>query len=949
MAEQKKQMSGKSEASKGKTASPTKKTAVKQSSATKKSVKKPAAGAKMTQKEVQRLQKQRRDMWTVALFLIFIITVFAAFGADGFILQPIGKLLRGFFGVASYVIPFACLGASALLLFSRGEKVTGNLIAIAVLTVMLGSIEHLVFCTQQFTKNYFTGLYSAGTVLASGGLISGGIALLLSAAISKVGAILTVMLLLAGSTAYLCGVRMQHVLDLILDTKDKYDERKNIPAEELEGELYEEDENVEELYEELPYHASKPNSAPVIVKDEYHPVSEPVCEPEPKRIPYEPYDAYREVRKRIDIPLSPAPESADTVSNGNREIPVSRIVNGTDSQINTTESPIPKFNFLDQRSYGTKEIDEEDRIDLTPIPKKKMETFADLPFDLDEDIDAFPAEELPVIQTDDRIEDELPDEVLPVENFVEEIPPKAKPMAKESASEMSDAIDVEVRDTHQEKDASLGEKALKTVQKGISYPFPPVDFLSDVPFNASDDATEELRSRSQKLNDTLQSFGIEAKIINVTRGPSITRYEMQLDRGVKISRLTSLQDDIALALGSSSVRIAPIPDKSAVGIEVPNKVVQTVYIRDVLTSREMANMKSKIAFAIGKDIAGTCIVGDIGKMPHMLIAGTTGSGKSVCINSIIISVLYRATPEEVKLIMIDPKMVELGNYNGIPHLLIPVVTDYKKASGALNWAVVEMERRYTLLSQHGVRDLQSYNKIAEANGDMKLPQIVIIIDELADLMMTAAKEVEESICRIAQKARAAGMHLIIATQRPSADVLTGLMKSNIPSRIAFTVSSQIESRIILDTGGAEKLIGRGDMLYSPIGIGKPVRVQGCFLSSEEIEKVVDFIKASGTAEYSQEILDHIENSMQEEKGSKNDPFDDEADEMFFEAVDVVMETQQASASMLQRKLKLGYARAARIIDQMEERGIIGGYEGSKPRTILISRTDWQEMRLRQMD
>ncbi|MBE6931498.1 MAG: DNA translocase FtsK [Ruminococcaceae bacterium] len=504
-------------------------------------------------------------------------------------------------------------------------------------------------------------------------------------------------------------------------------------------------------------------------------------------------------------------------------------------------------------------------------------------------------------------------------------------------------MDIEVVDTHQLSTERGDVRELQTERPG--YEFPSLDFLKEDEGGSTDDATEELRLRSATLTDTLSSFGVEARIVGVIRGPSVTRYEMQLDRGVKLSRITNLQNDIALALGATGVRIAPIPDKSAVGIEVPNKVVQFVYLRDVLTSANMTKSKSKITFALGKDITGECVVADIGKMPHLLIAGTTGSGKSVCINSIIISLLYRAAPEEVRLIMIDPKMVELGNYNGIPHLLIPVVTDHKKAAGALNWAVIEMERRYKLMSEAGARDLATFNKIMEQHGEEKLPQIVIIIDELADLMMVAAKEVEESICRIAQKARAAGMHLIIATQRPSADVLTGLMKSNIPSRIAFAVSSQMESRIILDTGGADKLIGRGDMLFMPIGSGKPTRVQGCFLSGDEIEEVVDFIKSQGQAEYSQEILDHLERATAEEGGG-SDVDDDDADPMLGDAIDVVMETGQASASMLQRRLKLGYARAARIIDQMEARGIVGGFDGSRPRQIQITKADWQEMKMR---
>ena len=497
------------------------------------------------------------------------------------------------------------------------------------------------------------------------------------------------------------------------------------------------------------------------------------------------------------------------------------------------------------------------------------------------------------------------------------------------------------------------------------YDYPPIDLLTQGKHASVAGAEAELRESSACLLDTLDSFNIEAQIIGIVRGPSVTRFELTIPRGIKISRITALSDDIALSLGAANVRIAPIPDKVAVGIEVPNKTVNTVFIRECIGSPAFANAKSRLSFAVGKDITGKPVIGDIAKMPHMLIAGTTGSGKSVCINSMLISLLYKSTPEEVRLIMVDPKMVELGNYNGIPHLLIPVVTDPKKAAGALNWAVGEMERRYKLFADHQVRNLVGYNDLmrsekakAEQTEDghpeqyQVLPQIVIVIDELADLMMVAAKEVENSICRIAQKARAAGMHLVVATQRPSADVITGIMKANIPSRIAFAVASQIESRIILDTTGAEKLIGKGDMLYAPLGEGKPTRVQGCFISNEEIEAVIARIKETSTAEYSEEILEHIEQQAEQvgnNKGSgssgTNDLGDDE-DELIEEAIEVIMDCRQASTSMLQRRLKLGYSRAARIIDQIEDRGIIGPSEGSKPRQILISREDWQEMKLR---
>ncbi len=481
------------------------------------------------------------------------------------------------------------------------------------------------------------------------------------------------------------------------------------------------------------------------------------------------------------------------------------------------------------------------------------------------------------------------------------------------------------------------------------YSFPPISLLTQRRQGTAD-ATAEMQENSRRLSDTLTSFGVEAHIVNVIRGPSITRYELELDPGVKLSKITNLSDDIALALGASGVRVSAIPDMiSVVGIEVPNKTVNVVSAREVIDSPAFRNSRSKISFAVGKDISGNCIVGDISKLPHMLIAGTTGSGKSVCMNTLIVSLLYKAKPDEVKLIMVDPKMVELGVYNGIPHLLIPVVTDPKKAAGALQWTVTEMMRRYRLMSEEGVRDLESYNKSVRNDPDQKpMEQIVVVIDELADLMLVAAKEVEESICRIAQMGRASGIHLVIATQRPSADVITGLMKANIPSRIAFAVSSSMESRIILDTQGAEKLVGKGDMLFAPLGQGKPKRVQGCLITDEEVQQVVAAIKSQCGSDYSTEVMEQIEKRVEQGgKGSPDAPKsaaqDSDGDELLPQAVAGILETGPASVSMLQRRLKLGYARAARIVDEMEERGIVGPFEGAKPRQLLITKEQWEQM------
>ena len=527
--------------------------------------------------------------------------------------------------------------------------------------------------------------------------------------------------------------------------------------------------------------------------------------------------------------------------------------------------------------------------------------------------------------------------------------PAPQPEKKPRRGQESAAREVE---QHAQEVSQAIEEELAEPEE--AYQYPPVTLLDQ---NSDDNYTEvgaELRNNSRRLAQTITSFGVDAKPGDVVHGPSVTRYEFTLDQGVKLSKLTNLADDIALALGSGGVRIAPIPNKSSVvGIEVPNRVVTAVRIRDVIDSRAFAEHKSRVAFAVGKDIGGNCIVGDIARLPHVLIAGTTGSGKSVCTNSLIVSLLYKSTPEEVRFIMVDPKMVELAPYNGIPHLLIPVVTDPKKAAGALQWAVYEMMKRYKLFSENGVKDLAGFNALAQRNEELKkIPTVVVVIDELADLMLVAAKEVEESICRVAQMGRAAGMHLVIATQRPSSDVITGLMKANIPSRIAFAVASSLESRIILDTTGAEKLVGKGDMLYAPLGAGKPTRVQGCFITPEEIERVVDYVKQSGEAEYSQDVMDKIEQAVKEKEkgggksaGAPEPAGESPDDELLSAAVDVVLETGQASVSMLQRRLKLGYARAARLVDQMEERGYVGPFEGSKPRQLLIDKAKWQELKM----
>ena len=531
-----------------------------------------------------------------------------------------------------------------------------------------------------------------------------------------------------------------------------------------------------------------------------------------------------------------------------------------------------------------------------------------------------------------------------------------EPLTKQSKAQRQqiepDVIDSNLFKDVEEQKEEKKKEVLKLEQAQIvedeNYEYNHVELLSKPSKKTLKGGAKALTDTATKLQKTLYSFGVSAKVENVSVGPAITRYELKPAEGVRVSKIANLADDIALNLAAETIRIeAPIPGKQAVGIEVPNKEKEVVHFREVLDSDEFRSNKSKLTIGLGKDVAGNVQLADIAKMPHVLIAGSTGSGKSVCINTIITSIIYNAKPSEVKFVMVDPKVVELSVYNGIPHLLIPVVTDPRKAAGALAWAVQEMDDRYNKFASKGVRDLKGYNKAIEKENEAgKLPQIVIIIDELADLMMVAKNDVEDAICRLAQKARAAGMHLVIATQRPSVDVITGLIKANVPSRIAFAVSSQVDSRTILDSVGAEKLLGKGDMLFFPAGAPKPSRVQGAFVSDDEVEKIVDFIKSNGTATYSEDILESIENSNKTDKEiAQEKDEDDDTDPFLMDAIQTVVETGQASTSFIQRRFKVGYARAGRIIDQMEERGVISGYQGSKPREVLMTLDRWNELKM----
>ena len=821
----------------------------------------------------------RREVGAVVCLLLAIFAALGYFHIQAIFIDFFCGLVKGLIGYGYLLLPPMLLVASGILAFHRGRPVRLRVWCALLLPVLAGGFFHLLLARGEYawTAELPKLLWTQGETLASGGVVSGVIALGLTAVFSKIGA--GIIFVLLGAVLVMVAFR--------ISPTEVVDSLRNRPRAEYEE-------------EELP-------------------------EPRPRRRAAEPEPVRERQVPQIDIPVDEGPLV------GKKREP--RPIEKKERFFNRKPSvPTP-----DQVLTGTTEA---------PVTAEPTEEEA-LPFAAPVEPAPQPVQPEPVVvQQPQPVPEPAPQPVPEIEREPA-VPPA--PAATTKARQKEEAAQA-AAEVAQDIARSLEEEPM-------AYQYPPVSLLTEGEGVSSSDVAGELRANQARLSDTIRSFGIDASISNVTRGPSVTRYELELDQGVRLNKLTNLADDIALALGATGVRIAPIPNKiSMVGIEVPNRLVSPVYIHDVIDSKEFRDNPSKVSFAVGKDIGGNNIVGNIAKLPHLLIAGTTGSGKSVCTNSLIISLLYKATPEEVRLIMVDPKMVELGIYNGIPHLLIPVVTDPKKAAGALQWAVVEMMKRYRAFSEIGVRDLASYNAHAAKTEDMeKMPQIVVVIDELADLMLVAAKEVEESICRVAQMGRAAGMHLIIATQRPSADVITGLMKANIPSRIAFAVASSLESRIILDTTGAEKLVGRGDMLYFPLGSGKPQRVQGCLISDEEVAAVVGFIKQnSGGAEYDQEIMHDIEkHAAEKEKGSKGvggsapEDVGDDYDELLPSAIEVVVETGMASVSMLQRRLKLGYSRAARLVDQMEEKGVVGPFEGSKPRQVLITKEQWQQMQFKQ--
>ncbi len=851
--------------------------------------------------------------------VLLMLSVFAAltwFHSDGLFIHALEQAECGLAGWGWWSVPLCLFAASCQLFFARGRPVRLRVFCALLIPALLGACAHTLLGSIDFAPDgeSVKQLWRMGGEEYTGGVLGGAAAVLLSRVFSRAGAFLTLLVFGGLIAMVLTRTTPEMVGEWFGQRREAHQERALRRAEEREAQEGERMGLRERIYQLLHPYDEEPDELEEEEEEEL-PVEPSVQRPRRKK-------RIRDYDLEVDGPITPPEPEVETV-------------------------PVPE--------YDPQLLEDETRQTVparaVPPQRAKKEGLFD--------------RQIRVSTPDQYLAQEQTREVEPKSTPLEPVPvpPPAAPAAPAPPPAPEEPKKTEKKEKIVPDAQVQQELALAVDAEAQEYKFPPVDLLKNRAGISGADAGRELQETEELLSDTLQSFGIESNIIEVTRGPSVTRYELELQRGVKLNKLTNLSPDIALSLGAVSVRIAPIPGKnSVVGIEVPNRLVSPVPIRSVIDSQEFESARSQVAFAVGKDISNRNVIGDISRMPHLLIAGTTGSGKSVCTNSMIISLLYKSSPNDVKLIMIDPKMVELSNYNGIPHLLIPVVTDPKKAAGALQWAVNEMMRRYQDFAQLGVREIESYNSIVKANPELgeHKAKIVVFIDELADLMIAAAKEVEEAICRVAQMGRAAGMHLVIATQRPSSDVITGLMKANIPSRIALAVASSLDSRIVLDTSGAENLVGNGDMLFAPLGKPKR-RVQGCFISDEEVNAVIDFVKSSNAAaEYSDDVLQQVEeNARNNEKGKKgagpaaaesaseaSDGPGDNRDPLYYDAVDVVIETGMASASMLQRRLKLGYSRAARLIDQMEEGGVVGPFEGSKPRKLLLTKEQWAEQKLR---
>lgn len=852
-----------------------------------------------------------RVFWSAALFALGALILAFALVKGESAWNSIHNIFLGMFGWTVLVVPFVLIYVSVMIAMDKSRQtVQGRVIQCFIMILLLSAFARIISGTALPEGNLFEeiipALYAEGKQLRGGGVMSVFIGVPLLLLFKKAGATIIIILL---TFVFIMILANKTVLDIVRLIK-------------------------------------RGVSAANAARDEYVPVEDSDFVPPPgaRKTAAEKKAEKAAARAAKEVP--------------NADVPT-EVVKEKSKSFNV-DIPMPK---------GKKNI--------SSVPKEDLPFEPDEPKELTEE-EKF-AQSLPqhpvVVPSVTAAGVEAAEKIKSASSDLDDIikkaaavpekkkaaipapPPKTVQQTKKQSTlasnkiQTEDELDMPDAPTAADIQHEIAEQTTETV----TYTFPPIELLKSVDNEANAaEAEAEMKANADTLVDTLKSFGVQTRIVDIHRGPTVTRYELQPSAGVKISKITSLADDIALNLAAAGVRIeAPIPGKAAVGVEVPNRVKDIVTIREMIESPEFAANKSKLSFVVGKNIDGDIMIGDIAKMPHLIIAGTTGSGKSVCTNSIIMSILYNASPDEVRLVLIDPKMVEFKVYDGIPHLLIPVVTDPRKAAGALSWAVQEMLKRYKLFADYNVRDHGGYNEMAaETEGVEPLPKIVIVIDELADLMMAAANEVEDSICRLAQMARAAGMHLIIATQRPTVDVITGLIKANIPSRIALTVSSQVDSRTIIDTAGAEKLLGHGDMLYYPQGIPKPVRIQGCFASTKEVEAVVEFIKSGGTVEYSNEIIEEIEKNMPVPKGEKpsGDTSAPSGDgDIIDQAVEVLIDAGQASVSYLQRKLKLGYARAARVMDELEELGVVGPYEGSKPRSVLVTREMWAQRKLINQD
>ncbi len=841
-------------------------------------------------------------LWSTLLFALGVLTLAFMLIPGESVWNSIHNVLLGLFGVSVFLVPVIMIYVSIMIALDKGEHyVSVRVLQCFILILLLSGFVQIVFSGELQGEKLFDEIlpimFSEGKKLRGGGLLSIIIAGPLLALFKRTGATIIIILFIFVFIMIMANKTVIDLFKMIRNAANKASAARAKNYKETEDFIAPPGAKKAVPNADVPENAAKEKQKNFNI-DIPIPSSKKLSRNEQVKAT----GTLTEPPKDLAEPenISPIPESAPKIENKKVE---------TDKQV-----------AKETMKHASSELDDiiKKAASVPPKPTPKTCPDADEQGQLKKDI-ANAIKKKQSTLASDKI------------NTTEELDMPDAPTAADIQNEISE-----------------------NKHEAVVYKFPPISLLKEADNDRNaEDAEAEMKANADTLVDTLKSFGVQTRIVDIHRGPTVTRYELQPSAGVKISKITALADDIALNLAAAGVRIeAPIPGKAAVGIEVPNRVKDVVSIREMIESPEFAAAKSKLSFVVGKNIDGEVIVGDIGKMPHVIIAGTTGSGKSVCTNSIIMSILYNATPDEVRLVLIDPKMVEFKTYDGIPHLLIPVVTDPRKAAGALSWAVQEMLKRYKLFADSNVRDLNGYNEMAaETDGVEPLPRIVIAIDELADLMMACANEVEDSICRLAQMARAAGMHLIIATQRPTVDVITGLIKANIPSRIALTVSSQIDSRTIIDTAGAEKLLGYGDMLYYPQGIPKPIRIQGCFVSTKEVEAVVEFIKSGGTVEYSNEIIEEIEKAMPVPKGEKSGdnssdvPVGDSDADIIDRAVDVLCDAGQASVSYLQRKLKLGYARAARIMDQLEELGVVGPYEGSKPRSVLVTKEMWAQRKL----